>query len=474
MAIEGSLDVFHLPEILQMVSMQKRTGILTVQGENDIVAVSFKAGQVVAADALNQTVEDGLGQVLASQGLVSPHDFSAVVAEHERAGRRLLDVLLERGLVDRGQLLDALRLQTYRLLLQLLRWEQGEFKFYAGDEVAYEEGFYAISVEELLIRSVADLGEEGIGLPSADAVYERAAGGPPIRFVGEDGEGSLVDSGAVWLAPEERQLLESLDGRRTAAQIAAGTSLGEYQVLFSLYRLLRAGSVRQVQAARAAASARVPAPAAGAAPVPIGTPAAGPQRVVAMASRGAAALAPNEALDVADVGAVESESAAPDGAAPVRTRAVPASWAASLTAALALVAGTAAFALAWQAPWRVLLPFRWQEEVREVFAHHQRQAQFQHLDKAARTYFLLEGHYPDELRELAEMSLLSSRELRDPRGRRLAYSHQDVSYQITPVAAGAPLEELGVRESIVGDFLLDPEFLQLTGGPETAPLVLLD
>src|SRR5688500_15975344 len=87
MAIEGNLEVFQLPEILQMIAAQRKTGILTVQGESDIVAVSFKDGQVVAADALNQTVEEGLGQVLASQGLVNPRDFAAVSAEHEGGGQ---------------------------------------------------------------------------------------------------------------------------------------------------------------------------------------------------------------------------------------------------------------------------------------------------------------------------------------------------------------------------------------------------
>src|SRR4029453_5689110 len=94
MAIEGSLETFQLPEILQMISAQRKTGILTVQGEADIVAISFKDGHVVAADALNQTVEEGLGQILASQGLVSPRDFAAVSAEHDGGGKGLLHLLL--------------------------------------------------------------------------------------------------------------------------------------------------------------------------------------------------------------------------------------------------------------------------------------------------------------------------------------------------------------------------------------------
>src|ERR1044072_6722772 len=61
MAIEGSLETCQVPEILQMISAQRKTGILTVQGEADIVTISFKDGHVVAADALNQTGEGGGG-----------------------------------------------------------------------------------------------------------------------------------------------------------------------------------------------------------------------------------------------------------------------------------------------------------------------------------------------------------------------------------------------------------------------------
>ena len=46
MAVEGTLDLFQLPEILQLISQQQKTGILTVQGQNDIVAISFLSGKI--------------------------------------------------------------------------------------------------------------------------------------------------------------------------------------------------------------------------------------------------------------------------------------------------------------------------------------------------------------------------------------------------------------------------------------------
>ncbi|HVR09317.1 MAG TPA: DUF4388 domain-containing protein, partial [Thermoanaerobaculia bacterium] len=156
MAVEGSLDLFSLPEILQMISQQGKTGILTIQGQQDIVAISFLTGRIVAADSLAHTVEEGLAKLLVSEGMLSGAELSRAGVEHHASGGRLLDLLVERRYLTRPQLLGALRLQTVRQLEALLRWQEGDFKFYGGDEVSYEEGFEPISVEDLLLRNLGD------------------------------------------------------------------------------------------------------------------------------------------------------------------------------------------------------------------------------------------------------------------------------------------------------------------------------
>ncbi|HBL25606.1 MAG TPA: hypothetical protein DD490_02095, partial [Acidobacteria bacterium] len=152
-SLEGTLELSKLPDVLQLVAQHRKTGILTVQGQQDIIAVSFLQGQIVAADALNQTVEEGLGQVLVAEGLMAAPDFARAASDYPASGQRLLDYLVERRLVARPELLRALRIQTARLLEQLLRWTQGEFKFYSGDEVSYEEGLTPIPVDELLYQA---------------------------------------------------------------------------------------------------------------------------------------------------------------------------------------------------------------------------------------------------------------------------------------------------------------------------------
>ena len=69
--MEGDLRDKQLAAALRSIGRKRRTGILTVQGREEIIAFSFSDGSIVGADALNQSLEHGLGEVLSSQGLSS-------------------------------------------------------------------------------------------------------------------------------------------------------------------------------------------------------------------------------------------------------------------------------------------------------------------------------------------------------------------------------------------------------------------
>jgi hypothetical protein len=379
MALEGNLHVLSLPEILQMIALQRKTGILTVQGEADIIAVSFLNGDVVSADALNRTLEESLGEALAARGMVGREEFAALAAEQQSGAGRLVDLLVKRGLIERDQLLESLHEETCQMLLALLRWREGDFKFYGGEEVFYEDGFAPIHVDELLIRAVAE--------------------------------------GAI-----ERQ-----------------TEITE---------------VTRFPAPAAAAESTAPAPPPDLPETtPTPTPAPPPARPRLVPPVTAAFAGPKPAPE-------RGAEALPTPAWPGR--------------ALAGVLAAALFTVLWTSPRFLALPYPWQTGARETMERAQRAALYGKIDRAARTFFLLEGRYANELEGLAAMRLLEPRDLTDPGARPLAYSTDGLSYTLQPVASGEPVEALGAHEAITGDFLLDPEFLKGPVKSESQPLVLLD
>ncbi|MBW8875147.1 MAG: DUF4388 domain-containing protein [Acidobacteria bacterium] len=395
MAVEGTLDLFKLPEILQLISQQKKTGILTVQGQQDIVAISFLNGRIVAADALSQTLEEGLAQVLVKEGMIGASDLHRAAAEHQSAGGRLIDVLVERRYLERSQLLQALRLQTWRLLEQLLRWNEGDFKFYSGDEVSYEEGVDPIAVEELLIHAAQ--AAQALPPPSRPAPAPRPVPAPPPAP-----------------APAPR--------------------------------------------------ASAPAPPL-AAPVPISAPRPVP-RPAPVPQPPAAAVLPPVVPFGDETGQFRQMKVEPR---PPVSLAVP--WAGRALAGLLtlLVVGSL-----WRVPDTVMIPFSWQQRERAALARDQRAALYLKIDRAAKTWFLLKGSFPDRLEELVEAGLLSPDDLKDPEGHPLRYAAGEESYTLQPMAGGKPIPGAEATEAITGNFLLDPEVLNVRPESQAAPLVLLD
>lgn len=358
MAVEGSLDLFRLPEILQVISQERKTGILTVQGTEDIVAVSFLQGRIVAADALNATTEEGLGAVLVEEGHVPEDVLRRLAVRSEAEGERLADLLVREGHVEREALLEGMRIQTSRLLTSLLEWRRGEFKFYGGDEVSYEEGFRSIGVDEVLLAAVGASEERPAGARATPAA-EPAPGPPAPRPATRlQPPGAPAEERRPRVRPERRD-----DGGRLAA-----AALG-------------------------------------------------------------------------------------------------------LVAALLVTATTAV------APVAFWLPFPWLEAERAALHGERDLAQLLEIDQAVKSFFLLEGRFPDDLEELISLGLLKPGDLLDSRGRRLAYEPRERRYVIRSIVPGASPGDADVfHEGIAGDFLLDPDFLAAGRSPSAGepPLVLLD
>jgi hypothetical protein len=381
MAVEGTLDVFKLPEILQMISQQQKTGILTVQGEQDIIAVSFLKGQIVTVDSLNQTQEDGLSQLLIKEGVLTNAQFSRASAEHQSSGQRLLDLLVERNYVRRDALLKALRVHSIRLLEHLLRWDKGDFKFYGGDEVPYEDGFVPIPVEEVLARTAPRRPTGPVPVPPLAG----PAAASPAGVGGHGGQGGHETATAT------------RPGLRVVRRDEAALTVAEDQEETGPFRKMRV-EAPPAEAIRKPALARV---------------------------------------------------------------------AAALLAVLVL-------AVLFRAPGAAVIPFPWQGEERLALAHEERASLSLKIDRAAKTWFLLEGRFPERLNQLVQAGYLSPSDLVDPDGHPFQYSVTEESYTLQPTKAGKPVPGAETTEAITGNFFLDPEFLTLPEESAAQPIVLLD
>jgi len=464
--MEGTLEARALPGVLRKLQRERVTGILTVQGEDEIIAFSMLEGSVVSADALNQSLEDGLGEVLDKEKLIDVEDFAGLVAEYQAGGGRVTELLIERSYLTREQLLVSLRRLTYLLSRQALTWKQGEYRFYQGDEVAYEAGIVPLGIDELLVRAADDLeaaGPFGSHVSRPEQVFTSVLGSGP--------DGPLPSEVLDENRPEAEVIYRAFDGQRSVSRIAEESGVSIYAVRALSAHWLECGLIEvpgDLQIQGSAERSERSQPAEPSEPAPIGP----------VADLGLEAILTNPldateaTLDVGPESEVELETEPESRASfpvPARKTGTVSCWPPRLMG-LALL-GAALWVLGTFAG-RLLLPFPWQGGLREAFDSQRERISVHKIHSAATTFFLLEGRYPEDLSLLVADRLISPDAVRDPSGRRFVFSAGPASYLIQKVSTQESVET-GWSGAIAGNFLLDPQFLVAEVASEP-PLVLLD
>ena len=98
MALEGTIKDFGLPDIFQLIGLQRKTGILTLTSDTENITVTFENGMVVMADSSAKRLEDRIdrgdlldvarqyerGTERLCQRLDAPAESLALVGERER------------------------------------------------------------------------------------------------------------------------------------------------------------------------------------------------------------------------------------------------------------------------------------------------------------------------------------------------------------------------------------------------------
>ena len=251
MALEGTIKDFGLPDIFQLIGLQRKTGHLTLINEKDgeTVTVTFENGMVVMADSSARRLEDRLGNVLVKQGKLSRERLEEALEVQEQTLQRLGHILSSGRIITAKDLRDALQVQVSQIVFRVFRWRDGRYQFDPADSVDYDrENFAPMSADFILMEGIRMVDEWPIiekKIPSFDMVF-RPVVDPTLIEVGamgpdDSGEirrGAPAASGRIRLSPEEDRVFRRVDGVRTVQAIIDGTGAAEFEVCRTLFDFL--------------------------------------------------------------------------------------------------------------------------------------------------------------------------------------------------------------------------------------------
>lgn len=276
MALQGTIRDFGLPDIFQLIGLQRKTGILTLSNDKDreTVTVTFEGGMVVMADSSERRLEDRLGNVLVKQGKLSRERLEEALAVQKQTLQRLGHILASSSAITTRDLREALQVQVSQIVFRVFRWRDGRYQFNATDAVDYDrENFVPMSTDFILMEGIRMVDEWPIiekKIPSFDMVFrpvvdpsliEVGAGAGPEGSGSSAGHVAASSTGRIRLAAEEERVFRKVDGVRTVQAIIDATGSGEFEVCRTLFDFLNrnliaaAGRGAEAQAREAGAEA---------------------------------------------------------------------------------------------------------------------------------------------------------------------------------------------------------------------------
>ena len=234
MAIEGSLRELGFQDVLQLLELARKTGVLTLTTErrDDDAELHLDAGQIVFAR--RRKSQRRLGQQLIRSGKLTERELQRAL-EIQRAdpSQRLAWILLEMGSVTREELERQLRFQIEEAVYEVMSWTDGHFRFEERESVITGDPEVRIRIESLLMEGARRIDEWSrleSRIPSEESI--------PYLTAVDDGAGAPLE-----LRPEEWEVLAEIDGQRDLRQIAAALSRSSFDVARIIYGLVSMGVV---------------------------------------------------------------------------------------------------------------------------------------------------------------------------------------------------------------------------------------
>jgi tetratricopeptide (TPR) repeat protein len=240
MAIKGSLKEASLPDVIQLLFLGRRTGCLALADRHNFGTIFFDEGLIVYAAIVNR--RDRLGDILVRSGRITPEDLQQAIARQEAdRDRKLGEILLEMGALERHDLESYMRLQIEEAVYYLFTWTAGTFNFEAGVRPEQEDFLVRINPEMLLLEGARRVDEWSLiekKIPSFDLIFT-----VDPAHIGES---------APELSAEQRRIVPLLDGSRDVQAVIDEAGLVEFEAGKALFGLITAGFAHRTGTSAAA------------------------------------------------------------------------------------------------------------------------------------------------------------------------------------------------------------------------------
>jgi len=224
MALEGRLSEFTLEEILQLISLQQKTGVLTVEA-NYAMVLYFENGELAGYRDRRDAAPDPLQVYLRSYGYFSAENWEHLDFIQLNSTLDFTEILINEGHLSLEELTRIQHDVAQEHIFKGMLLRDGRYHFRAGRDVLRGvKGRVRIKVEGLLMEAARRIDE----IASLQEIYFANS----VRMVRTE-----KDASGLELGERMRHVLQILGRESTLGAVLAQGRMSHFDMLQSLEAL---------------------------------------------------------------------------------------------------------------------------------------------------------------------------------------------------------------------------------------------
>jgi hypothetical protein len=233
MALKGNLRDFSTTQLLNLISLARKTGTLTIQGEGEVARMSFREGKLIYAQLGNEQ-GNHLAYMLENAGKLSEEQARIIKSRvQDKSDKQLGHMLIQAGYVTQSDIIQSVRQNVLDIVYKLFTWAEGLFRFDANKLPSPSHITIPIDLESVIMEGSRRLKEWEIlqvELPDLDV---------SLRFT--DRPDSRLRN--INLTVEEWRVVSFINPRNSIRQIARANNLSDFEIRRIIFGMLQAGIV---------------------------------------------------------------------------------------------------------------------------------------------------------------------------------------------------------------------------------------
>ncbi|MGQ9627558.1 MAG: DUF4388 domain-containing protein [Anaerolineae bacterium] len=232
MALKGNLRDFSTTQLLNLINLARKTGALTIKGQDGVAKMYFKEGKLIHASLGEQ--DNSLTSMLLRVGKITPEQSKSIEERAKvKTDKELGLLLIQSGIANQKDIIQGVKAYVLDAVYMLFTWTDGMFHFEPNELPSEDRITVAINLESIIMegsRRIKEWERLQDELPDLDMALKFTDS--PVRD--------------IKLSVEEWRVISFINPRNSIRQIAQANSMNEFQIRKIVYGMLSAGLVELV------------------------------------------------------------------------------------------------------------------------------------------------------------------------------------------------------------------------------------